>query len=199
MSKSGETTGPVEESQVVAWVKAGLRDCMVRDEAGGPWTALAQSPFAPGDAATSSGSEALGTIIVLAPLVSTALVWFWIGNMNLFQDPSGSLALLTVATVFGTAILIAVESSQLGMGKRPGSNGKMESGPVAWFIACAVIWFLAFPWYLQKRRFFGRRALGLAGLLFAGIFLFSSFSMGAAIEAKKAEIRRGLGAFGTNL
>jgi hypothetical protein len=200
VSKNGETTGPVEEAQIVEWVKAGLRDAMVRDEAGGQWTALTQSPFAPpGPVAVASGSEALGTLIVLAPLLSTALVWGWVGSMNLFQDPAGSLFVLSLITIVGTSALVAAEASLLGMGKRPGSNGKNESGPVGWFIACALLWFLAFPWYLHKRRFFGRRSLALAGLLFGGMFLFSTFSMGAAIEAKKAQIRRDLGAFGTRL
>ena len=45
VSRAGETQGPVEEGQVVAWVRAGMSDGMVRDEAGGPWTPLAQSPF----------------------------------------------------------------------------------------------------------------------------------------------------------
>lgn len=44
-SRNGETVGPVEEAQVVAWVKAGASDAMVRDEAGGPWTPIKSSPF----------------------------------------------------------------------------------------------------------------------------------------------------------
>ena len=199
VSRNGETAGPVEEAQLFEWVRGGMRDGMVRDEAGGPWTPLEQSPFAPAGAVFAGGSEVLGTIIVLFPLVSTALVWFWIGSMNLFQDPATSLALLTVVTVFGTATLIAIEASQLGMGKRPGSDGKKESGPIGWFVGCWFFWFLAFPWYLHKRRFYGRRSLGLAGLLFAGIYLFSAFSMSTAILTKQAQMRRNLGALGTHL
>ncbi len=55
-----------------------------------------------------------------------------------------------------------------------------------------MLWALAFPWYLHKRKYFGRRSLALAGVLFAGLFLFSAMSMGGAIETKKAEIRRNL-------
>jgi len=45
LSRGGETVGPVDEAQIAEWVRMGVRDGMVRDEAGGPWTPLAQSPF----------------------------------------------------------------------------------------------------------------------------------------------------------
>lgn len=48
VSRQGETVGPVEPAQVTEWVRGGMTDAMVRDDAGGPWTAVLQSPFAPG-------------------------------------------------------------------------------------------------------------------------------------------------------
>jgi hypothetical protein len=47
VSRNGETVGPVEEPQVVAWVQAGMWDAMIRDEAGGQWVPISHSPFAP--------------------------------------------------------------------------------------------------------------------------------------------------------
>jgi hypothetical protein len=198
VSRNGEIAGPVEEAQVIEWVKGGMRDGTVRDEAGGPWTPLEQSRFAPPGSASAGGSEALGTIIVLVPLVSTALVWFWIGSMNPFQDPGLKLGLLIPATALGTGVLIAIEASQLGMGKRSGSDGKNELGPIVWFFACWFAWLLAFPWYLHRRRFFGRRSLGLAGLFFAGIFLLSAAIMIGQIQTKRALVTHNLGALGTH-
>lgn len=46
VSRNGETVGPVDEAQVVAWVQAGMTDAVVQHEAGGPWLPVAQSPFA---------------------------------------------------------------------------------------------------------------------------------------------------------
>ncbi len=46
VSRNGETVGPVEEREVAEWFHDGMRDGMVRDEAGGPWTPIMQSPFA---------------------------------------------------------------------------------------------------------------------------------------------------------
>jgi hypothetical protein len=72
VSKNAETSGPVDEKQVVEWVQAGLRDCMVRDEAGGPWTPLALSPFAP-RTAPSSPMNWRRVVVVLGALAVALL------------------------------------------------------------------------------------------------------------------------------
>jgi hypothetical protein len=46
VSRNGETHGPLDEAQVVHWFRGGMHDAMVRDEAGGPWTPILQSPIA---------------------------------------------------------------------------------------------------------------------------------------------------------
>ena len=46
VSRAGQTVGPVEESQLAEWVRGGMFDAYVRDEAGGAWMPVAQSPFA---------------------------------------------------------------------------------------------------------------------------------------------------------
>jgi hypothetical protein len=199
-----KTFGPLDGDTIAEWLRTGALNAhaFVRDEASG-WMPIAQSPFAafvPGGAqvvvpAVAAGGEGLGTLIVLVPFLSTLLIWFWVGSMNLLQDPGGTLLMLSVITILGTALLIAVEASQLGMGKRLGSNGRGESGPIGWFIACALLWIVGYPWYLHKRKYFGRRSHLLAGIFFAGLFTFSTFSMGMAIEGRKAELRTKLGGF----
>lgn len=138
------------------------------------------------------GSEALGTIVVFVPFLATLLIWFWVGSMNLFQDPAGSLMLLSIGTVVGTALLMAVEASQLGMGTRLDSRGKKGSSPAAWFVLSCLAWFIAFPWYLDQRRYYGRRPLAVAGILIGLLFIGSTFSMGARIEAQKSRVRDSL-------
>jgi hypothetical protein len=46
VSRNGETVGPVEEDLVTAWVLNGMWDGFVRNELGGPWIAIGESPFA---------------------------------------------------------------------------------------------------------------------------------------------------------
>src|SRR4051812_24443887 len=120
VSRNGESSGPHEESLVRQWALAGELgpDAVLRDEAASAWVPLAQTPFgvrvAP--AAFGSGSEAIGTIMLLLPFSAAVLIIFWVGEMNIFQKPGDTLALLVFGTVIGTAILGAVEASSLGMG-----------------------------------------------------------------------------------
>ena len=62
VSRNGETVGPVEEADVANWVRAGMHDAMLRDEAGGPWTPVSQSPFG-----------------ALLPRVRPTPSWMWAG------------------------------------------------------------------------------------------------------------------------
>lgn len=153
------------------------------------------APAASHPTAPSGGGEALGTIVVLLPFLATFLIWFWVGNMNLFQDPAGTLMLLTAGTIGATAILIAVEASQLGMGSKPDARGKKGSSPIAWFFITCLLWIVAFPWYLDQRRHYGRRPLAIAGILIGLIFTASSFIMGSQIESQKARVRDSLQQF----
>ena len=46
VSRNGQTTEtPVEDAQVTAWIQQGMTDAMIRDEHGGQWMPLGQSPF----------------------------------------------------------------------------------------------------------------------------------------------------------
>jgi hypothetical protein len=150
-------------------------------------------------AVAPGGGEALGTILVLLPLLATALIWFWVGSMNLFQNPSGSLTMLTLGTIVGTAIMIAVEAGQLGMGTKLDARGKPSSGPVVWFLFACLLWIVAFPWYLDQRRHYGRRPLVIQGIFIGLIFVGSAFAMGSQIEAQKSRVRDSLQQFQNRL
>jgi hypothetical protein len=45
-SRNGETTGPIEEAEIVQQVKGGTVDGQVMPEAGGQWAPITNSPFA---------------------------------------------------------------------------------------------------------------------------------------------------------
>jgi len=189
----------MDEAMLTALVKAGqvAADAMVREEEDIAWEPITQTRFAPVatggaplGAEPQQGGDALGYVILLAPFISGILVWLWIANMNLLQDPSAALLALTILTVAGTALLMAIEASQLGMGTRNDSRDKKGTGPIAWFFAACLVWFLAFPWYLDHRRYYGRKPLAVGGILVMLFFVISTSVVGAAIENKKAEVRR---------
>ena|SRR5215469_5415633 len=56
-----------------------------------------------------------GLILLIIPVASTLLIWFWVSGMNLLQSPGTTLDFITVATVLTTAIVAALEASKVGM------------------------------------------------------------------------------------
>lgn len=133
------------------------------------------------------GSEAIGVALLLIPLAATAAIWLWVGTMNMLQDPSGSLSAVVITTILLTAVLMAVEASQLGMGK-PDAKGLPSTGPVTWFIACAVLWIVAYPSYLAQRARFGRNSMWVGGLLVALVFVGSAWVMNGLLQNQQKRI-----------
>ena len=124
--------------------------------------------------------------LLVTPVVATMLIWFWVSEMNLLQSPSNSLNLIMIATVLGTAIIAAMEASKVGM---TGNKEKGTYSPIAWFFMFALLWFIAYPAYLIKRKSYGLANRLVIGILVMLIFIGSFLAMSAAIEKKKIEIR----------
>jgi len=194
---NGQGSGPYADADMVQMVAAGQvnETAHVCLEGTQTWLPVAQSPFqtkpkaAPQAAPSGDG---LGYAILLLPLAAAAFMWFRITTMNLLQDPGGTLTMLGAGTIVVTAILMASEASQVGMGKLAVEKGKMGTGPAAWFIAAIVMWAIAFPWYLSKRRWYGKQNLVVGGVLVALVFVGSWYVLGSAIDHKKSEIRENL-------
>jgi hypothetical protein len=110
--------------------------------------------------ATAPG-EGVGYAILLIPLGATVLIWVWIGNMNLLQDPATALTMVGFSTILVTAVLIAIEASQLGMGKAPVENGKKGSGPVL-FVGTLVAW-LIMSLVPEQACWYGKKSLAIRG------------------------------------
>jgi len=201
VNSNGQTSGPMEEAMLAALVHAGqiADDAMVRKEAEDSWQPIAgthlmapetKPPSLPAAApkTPTAGSDALGYVILAIPFFSGLLVWLWIANLNILQDPSGTLWALTLATIGATALLMSVEASQLAMGTCKDSHGKIGTGPVAWFLAACLMWLIAFPWYLAQRGRYGRKSLTVGGIFVALFFIGSAAAVGGAIGAQKTRI-----------
>jgi predicted Zn finger-like uncharacterized protein len=145
-------------------------------------------------AAKSSSNENIGYIMLVIPLISTLLIWFWIGSMNLLQSPGSTLTFLGIATIVITALLGAYEAQKLGFGK-PSKTGKInkESGPMGYFFGMILLWIVVYPLYLFQRSKKGRKNLVVGGILIALAFGLSWYNMGSAIDARVGEIRNILG------
>ena len=77
VSRNGETQGPFEDSVVAGWVRQGMADASVRDEAGGNWMPVAQSPF--GQLLPGSRTKTSPTGFILALFAITAAIYFFSG------------------------------------------------------------------------------------------------------------------------
>jgi hypothetical protein len=141
--------------------------------------------------AQAKGNETIGNILVVLPIVAAVLIFFWIGGMNLLQDPGSKLTLISLGTVILSAILIAVEAGQLGMGIETDKDakGRKQTGPAGWFLVTLLLWIVGYPAYLYHRSKYGRRNLIGAGILAMLLFLGAAISMNGAIENQKASVR----------
>jgi len=118
-----------------------------------------------------------GLILLVAPIISTILIWFWIGSMNLIQGPGSKLTGLV-------AIIAAMEVSSF----QKTSQQKLGS-PLSYFLLIVLLWIIGYPLYFFHRKKWGFTNLALGSILVMIIFVFSIFSIGSAIESRKTEIR----------
>lgn len=134
-------------------------------------------------------SETMGTMMLVTPWLAVLLIFFWIGNMTLFQGPGSSLALVAVATVGLTAIFASIEASSVGMRR---DYRKGTYGPAAWFFLVALMWVIGYPAYLLKRRAYGLTNHFALGLLTAVVFIGSVYLMQASIDTTIDGVRHNL-------
>jgi hypothetical protein len=137
-------------------------------------------------------SEVLGTLMLLVPATGAMLLWFWVGEMALIQDPGSKLTFIACVVVLATAVLAAVEAGQLGMGDPKDLRG--GAGPVRWFLSVALLWVIGFPAYLHQRRRHGMKNLVVGGAVVAAVFGTIVAMLAYRIEATKAAIREQLAA-----
>lgn len=138
--------------------------------------------------------EMFGLAMLIIPVCTSLLIWFWIGGMNLLESPGSKLNFLTIATIIGTAILAAIEGSKLGMGNPSdlNKNGKKNSGPVAWFFLMVLLWVIAYPMYLWTRSKYGMKNYLLPGIFIALIFIISLFVMSSTVNQKVTELQQNM-------
>ena len=144
---------------------------------------LTESPSSKSE--TSKPTVDYGMFLLAIPVIATMLIWFWVGGMNLFQSPGSNLTLIMLATVLGTAIVAAMESSKVGM---KSNRKKGTYSPTSWFFIITFIWIIGYPVYLFKRKNYGLTKRFNAGILVALIFVGSFIAMASAIDTQKSEV-----------
>ena len=136
--------------------------------------------------------ETLGIFILLLPLISAMLMFYWVGSMNMFQNPGSTLSMLGIGTVIATGILIGIEASQLGIGidSDKDKKGRKKVGPIGWVVFTLLVWIIAFPAYLGYRSHYGAKNMLVGGIAVALIFLAAFLFIEVSIAERADEIRR---------
>jgi len=137
-----------------------------------------------------AGSDSVSDyeIALLAiPLVATFLIWFWISNMLLIQNPASTLSLVGISTILATAFIAAMEAHKAGITSGKGSSVHQ---PVLWFFCMLGIWIVTYPAFLHNRRLYGMKDRMAVGIVVTLIFSFSWYSMSTAIDTTKDNARQ---------
>lgn len=140
--------------------------------------------------ATRQGKMGTLDLLLLAwPWIGIGLVLLWVGNSPLIVAGK-NMGIASVLVVFGSALLIAMDANQKGVGNLPDpKTGKIEGGPLTWFFGALLLWIAIYPLYMFRRARYGAKSNGAAcligALLFAGISVYYT----GAISAEHSKIR----------
>lgn len=164
-----------------------------------PWIdidLLTASPQQSPPVSVTPPTETLGMIALLLPLVGALLSLGWVGNMNLLQGPNTALNLIMVLVIVGSALLIGVEASRLGIGGPADPRviaGNRVTGAIGWAAFTMLLWVVGFPAYMHFRSKFGLRNMLVGSIAVTVFFLGCVMVISSAIDNKAAEIilRRG--------
>mgnify|MGYP000243992068 CR=1 FL=1 len=127
-------------------------------------------------------SEAIGTIALILPICSAIIAGVLLGGKSLSYESDSMLGMISFTTVIVTSILIAIEAGIVGAGSKTDLNtkGKRREGPVTWFVACVLLWIVAFPVWMARRARYGLenrcKTAVIVGLIFLCAMVFTPFA-----------------------
>jgi hypothetical protein len=97
--------------------------------------------------------------------------------------------------VIGTAILAAVDASNLGFGVK-GTPAARASSPFGSFIGILLLWAIMYPVHMHERAKYGGRRNQIGGALLGMIAFFASLVyLGMLINDKLSQIRQAFGSY----
>ena len=150
-------------------------------------------------------SETLGTIALLLPLCGAGYAWFSLQGTTVIGSFFDNTFNVTLGVVLiGTALLIAIEASNVGAGSsndlRKGTEGnanpRRREGPVTWFFAVALLWIVIFPLWMYRRSQYGLKNYAFVAIVIALFYTGVMVVLGMAIQDAQQSMIRGLQNFG---
>lgn len=119
------------------------------------------------------------------PVASTLAVWLWVANQSLAEAPLHSLLLIVLVNVFGTAAAACLEARVFNRHR----HGSHHFDPPVWFALIAILWVLAYPLYLYRRKGYGASNLIAAGVTLTLIFSGSVTVVGYRVDQRQQALQ----------
>jgi hypothetical protein len=131
-------------------------------------------------------------VLLTIPIIGIVLLLTWVAGVALIQGPGSMTNLIVALVVISTAILAAIEASKLGMQADPKEG---NYSPTQWAFSILLMWFISYPWYLFKRRRFGRANLLVPGIIVSVLFVGVVTVMIVSINQMNQEVQQRLQKF----
>ncbi|MBN2790475.1 MAG: hypothetical protein JXR69_09830 [Candidatus Delongbacteria bacterium] len=131
--------------------------------------------------------DILGFIMVIIPLISSIMIWYWFLYLDYFKRMGTYLIVVLVLTILLTTIVATIDSHRLGMKIEIFKKKKIYGGKFLTFFVFLILWLYAYPSFLLRRKNFGSRNLFIPLIISILIFFGSIFYVSYVSEMKKAE------------
>jgi len=119
--------------------------------------------------------DVLGFLMVIIPLISSILLWYWFYSIDYIKDMSAYLVIISISTVLLATILATLDSHRLGLKVKIYGRKEIYGGSFLKFFIFLFLWIYAYPVYLFRRKKYGGR-----NLLYPMIFTLLVFILSAS-------------------
>lgn len=130
--------------------------------------------------------DILGFVMVIIPLISSLLVWYWFLYLEVIKDMNTYLFVVLISTIILTSTVATIDSHRLGMKVSIFKKKDIYGGKFLTFFVFLLLWVYSYPSFLLRRKNFGSRNLFIPLMFSILIFLGSVSYIFYASEVKKA-------------
>nr|MDA3885693.1 hypothetical protein [Candidatus Delongbacteria bacterium] len=131
--------------------------------------------------------DILGFIMVVIPLISSLLIWYWFKYLQVLKEMNTYLLIVFISTILLTSTVATIDSHRLGMKISIFKKRDIYGGKFLTFFVFLLLWVYSYPSFLLRRKNYGSRNLFIP-LIFSILIFWGSISyIFYASEVKKAE------------
>lgn len=119
--------------------------------------------------------DVLGFIMVVIPLISSIMIWYWFLYLEVLKEINIYLLVVLISTVFLTSTVATIDSHRLGMKVSIFKKKNIYGGKFLTFFVFLLLWVYSYPSFLLRRKNFGSRNL-FVPLTFSILIFWGSLS-----------------------